>query len=399
MALANWLRFAELALLTGWLIGLLYRRPMPSRPAGGRRGRSDGPEACFDWALPVIVALLAIAQLVAQAQAETGPLAPVEKVLPLLLPTAYGVLSLLVVLTCALLALLAWAAGRMVKAESLPFNLVVAACVAIVLLLCAGTSLTAQSATAEAAAGQIAMSYTLAVPRSSLALRNPYAGDPDSLARGEQVYQQNCAVCHGLGGNGDGPAARGMRIRPPSFRGNPQHYLAPGMDGAHFWVVQHGDGRPDGMPAWQGRLSEQQMWDAVNYIKSLAAAPVGAPPGGSPGFRGASPAGVSAGSSAAAAETTPEATVTATPTPSCPATPGARPGVAAGPASDQSITSPVAAVDGMCLTLSIDPGRLGPQVGQGQTVTLATAAGAIDDAQLPGAALSGPVTFIDSAGT
>jgi mono/diheme cytochrome c family protein len=84
------------------------------------------------------------------------------------------------------------------------------------------------------------------------------------------VYQQYCLTCHGLNGDGNGPAGANLRIRPPSFH-NPQHFLAPGMDGAHFWVVQHGDSVPGGMPAWQGTLTDQQMWDVVNYVKQIAA--------------------------------------------------------------------------------------------------------------------------------
>ena len=34
-----------------------------------------------------------------------------------------------------------------------------------------------------------------------------------ALARGAQVYQQNCAGCHGLAGRGDGPD--GLVLNPP----------------------------------------------------------------------------------------------------------------------------------------------------------------------------------------
>lgn len=54
------------------------------------------------------------------------------------------------------------------------------------------------------------------------------------------------------------------------------------MDGPHFWIIQHGDRQPSGMPAWQGKLSDQQIWDVLNYVKVLSSqtgAPVPAPGG------------------------------------------------------------------------------------------------------------------------
>jgi cytochrome c oxidase cbb3-type subunit 2 len=39
-----------------------------------------------------------------------------------------------------------------------------------------------------------------------------------TLYLGQQVYQVNCAVCHGVGGDGNGPSASSFRIRPRDFR-------------------------------------------------------------------------------------------------------------------------------------------------------------------------------------
>lgn len=40
----------------------------------------------------------------------------------------------------------------------------------------------------------------------------------ETLIAGQQVYQVNCAVCHGVEGDGNGPAASMFRIRPRDFR-------------------------------------------------------------------------------------------------------------------------------------------------------------------------------------
>jgi mono/diheme cytochrome c family protein len=257
VTLPAWLRFLELSLLAGWLAWRLY--------SGGRANHAEA-------ALPFLAAGASIAQLLLEAQAATDPFTPLTQVLPVVLGSVYGGLSLAV----AAVALAAAFAGRVRAVPS-----------ACVLLVCAAvsSSVAADAASAAASSGELAMSPTLSVPRSALTIQNPYANDPASAERGRAIYQQYCQTCHGLNGDGNGPAAAGLRIRPATFR-NPQHFLAPGMDGAHFWVVQYGDGRQGGMPAWQGTLTDAQMWDVVNYVKVLAggrptASSGSSPPGGS----------------------------------------------------------------------------------------------------------------------
>ena len=51
-----------------------------------------------------------------------------------------------------------------------------------------------------------------ATPTSYAIPAEPYA--TRSIARGAALYAENCALCHGASGRGDGPAAAGMRVRP-----------------------------------------------------------------------------------------------------------------------------------------------------------------------------------------
>jgi mono/diheme cytochrome c family protein len=96
--------------------------------------------------------------------------------------------------------------------------------------------------------------------------------DPAQVARGKLVYEQNCLECHGAEGKGQ---AGDWRVRDADG-----HYPPPPLDdSAHAWhhptavlleAVREGSPEGEGkMPAWKGRLTEQQMQDVVAYIKSL----------------------------------------------------------------------------------------------------------------------------------
>lgn len=91
-----------------------------------------------------------------------------------------------------------------------------------------------------------------------LALRNPFEGDKRALATGAQLFvAYNCIDCHGA----DGSGAMG-----PSFQDGRWHFG--GSPGAVFESIYQG--RPDGMPAWGGRISNDQIWMLTTYLRSLA---------------------------------------------------------------------------------------------------------------------------------
>jgi len=89
-----------------------------------------------------------------------------------------------------------------------------------------------------------------------------------SVARGIDLYQQHCAVCHGEAGYGDGPAARGLAKRPADLTAK---HTADHTAGDLFWWLSHGiKGSP--MPGFQDRLSEEGRWDLINFLRALSAA-------------------------------------------------------------------------------------------------------------------------------
>lgn len=95
---------------------------------------------------------------------------------------------------------------------------------------------------------------------------NPIPSSDESLAAGAALYEQNCLVCHGPQGRGDGPA--GLALNPPPA--DLSIHTEPGVhpDGQLFlWISEGVAGTA--MPAFQDLLAEEERWHLVNYIRSL----------------------------------------------------------------------------------------------------------------------------------
>jgi mono/diheme cytochrome c family protein len=101
--------------------------------------------------------------------------------------------------------------------------------------------------------------------------------DPEQVARGLAVYQRHCANCHGVAGRGQ---PGDWRVRDPAGYTPPP----PRHDNAHAWhhptavlldVVRNGSLPGEGkMPPLKGTLSEAEIEDVLEYIKSLWSDPV-----------------------------------------------------------------------------------------------------------------------------
>jgi mono/diheme cytochrome c family protein len=114
------------------------------------------------------------------------------------------------------------------------------------------------------AAGADSTSGKWLSPASSAAKKNPIAPTQDSIAAGQKIYSKTCAMCHGKGGDADGPAVIELNIHPAKLS-DPQ--LATESDGSLFWKITTGK-KP--MPAYGKRLSETDRWNLVNYIRTLS---------------------------------------------------------------------------------------------------------------------------------
>jgi mono/diheme cytochrome c family protein len=92
---------------------------------------------------------------------------------------------------------------------------------------------------------------------------NPVAPTVASLARGAELWQQTCAVCHGPQGRGDGPAAATLNRQPKDLTRIALPPVFP--DGIVAYRIANGG---QVMPAWKSVLSRDDIWLLVGYIRS-----------------------------------------------------------------------------------------------------------------------------------
>jgi copper transport protein len=98
---------------------------------------------------------------------------------------------------------------------------------------------------------------------------NPIPADAASIARGQDVFTANCAQCHGPGGKGDGPAGAGLATPPADLTSS--HARAHLDQDFFYWIVN--GIRGSAMPAFGGQLTDNQIWDVINYLRTLQPPP------------------------------------------------------------------------------------------------------------------------------
>ena len=84
-----------------------------------------------------------------------------------------------------------------------------------------------------------------------------YEGNAYAIAQGQQLYtSMNCAGCHSNGGGGMGPALMDGQWR---YGGRIDQIAASIYEG-----------RPNGMPAWRAKLTDQLVWQLAAYVRTLS---------------------------------------------------------------------------------------------------------------------------------
>lgn len=103
--------------------------------------------------------------------------------------------------------------------------------------------------------------------------RNPFEFEEDEMVIGEgkRLFLNNCSICHGHQGQGDGPSRSTLIAEPANLTVDP---VASYPDGRLFLVVRLGkmvDGRLT-MPPVE-KMTDEQIWKAIAYVRTLRSVP------------------------------------------------------------------------------------------------------------------------------
>lgn len=98
------------------------------------------------------------------------------------------------------------------------------------------------------------------------AVKNPVTSTQASVTAGAAAYKKYCAFCHNADATGDGPLAP-KDSHPPSLVDDKWNHGS--TDGEIFAVIQNGAGPDSKMKGFKGKLTDQDIWHVINYLRSL----------------------------------------------------------------------------------------------------------------------------------
>ncbi|MGA2370975.1 MAG: c-type cytochrome [Candidatus Korobacteraceae bacterium] len=112
---------------------------------------------------------------------------------------------------------------------------------------------------------QAPASGSSAIPADAAQKANPVKPTAESLAQGKKYYGYDCAMCHGDNGNGKGEVAISEKMKVGDF--SDPATLQGKTDGDLFYIIKNGHGQ---MPPEGDRVKPTEIWNMVNYVRSLS---------------------------------------------------------------------------------------------------------------------------------
>ena len=98
-------------------------------------------------------------------------------------------------------------------------------------------------------------------------MKNPMTSSPESIAKGKELFTKNCRFCHGADAKGNGPMAP-EGTHPSDL--TDAKWDRGSTDGEVFLVIREGAGPKMDMKGYKSKMSETDIWNVVNYLRSLA---------------------------------------------------------------------------------------------------------------------------------
>lgn len=97
-------------------------------------------------------------------------------------------------------------------------------------------------------------------------VKNPVATSAASVTAGAATYKKYCGFCHGPEAKGEGPLAPKDSHPPNLIDAKWDHG---DTDGEIFALIQNGAGGTSVMKGFKGKMPDTDMWNLVNYLRSL----------------------------------------------------------------------------------------------------------------------------------
>jgi mono/diheme cytochrome c family protein len=101
---------------------------------------------------------------------------------------------------------------------------------------------------------------------AAAAIKNPVAATPQSVAAGQETYRKSCAPCHGIKAEG----GSGNDLIPASPDLTDEMWDHGSTDGAIFDNIKNGVAPDFNMTPWKDQLKDDEIWNVVNYLRSIA---------------------------------------------------------------------------------------------------------------------------------
>ncbi|MCL4524758.1 MAG: c-type cytochrome [Acidobacteria bacterium] len=105
----------------------------------------------------------------------------------------------------------------------------------------------------------------LVIPPEEAKRENPVKPTEASIADGKKMFGYQCAMCHGEKGDGKSELGETMKLTMKDY--TDPAALKEFTDGTLFYILEKGKGK---MPGQEGRMSANQKWNMINYIRALA---------------------------------------------------------------------------------------------------------------------------------
>ena len=105
------------------------------------------------------------------------------------------------------------------------------------------------------------------IPNQYKNLSNPVKATETELRAGDLMFAEQCAMCHGPGGNGKSEA--GAALEPPALELKSMMGMPMVTDGYLMWTLSEGgEALGTDMPGFKDALSERERWQNIRIMIS-----------------------------------------------------------------------------------------------------------------------------------